>query len=66
MTMKFSLSFSYKELTTVLAALRNFQEMIPETRLEAFPDHFSDVDPLSDSEIEALCQKINFTPRERD
>lgn len=62
---------TYRELVTVLAALRLFQRM----RGERFPrcgrerlteeeylqemDHFEDVQPLGDIAIDALCERLN-------
>lgn len=50
----------YKEHTTLLAALRHFQATVPEVyRKKSFPVYFSDVDPMTDEEIDDLCQAIN-------
>lgn len=51
--------FNKKELATVLAALRLFQEYeaVPDNQM----DHFKEVDPLSDSEIDELCERLNCT-----
>jgi hypothetical protein len=53
-----------RETATVLAALRNWQEITSEEGgndpRELSPNHFEDVEPLSSKEISALCQKINF------
>jgi len=47
-----------KELATVLAALRNWQEVVDEHDRLDFP-HFLDIEPLSDDEIDTLCEKLN-------
>ena len=44
-----------RELATVLAALRYWQQQLPR---EGFP-HFSDETPLSVDEIDALCDRLN-------
>ena len=57
------MQLSYKELSTVLAALRNFQETtIKDDRFD-FP-HFDDVDPLTDDEIDDLCENLNIDDTE--
>lgn len=62
-----------RELATVLAALRNLQYRFrppyccgdhdDASRLRyiksCFPEHFADCDPLSEAEIDALCEKLN-------
>jgi hypothetical protein len=50
-----------KETATVLAALRYWQD---ETRdypelMDDF-DHFEDIEPLTDQEINDLCERINL------
>jgi len=47
-----------KELATVLAALRHWQETMTEDERFAWP-HFLDCDPLSDDEIDTLCEKLS-------
>ena len=45
----------------VLAALRNWQiDGLNEDLVEAFASHFEDQEPLSDAEIDALCERLNF------
>lgn len=51
-----SVTLTYAQLSTVLAALRLAQTNRDE--FETF-DHFADVDPLTDEEIDALCEYIN-------
>lgn len=43
-----------RELATVLAALRLFQEHRPEQMI-----HFTEVTPLNGLEIDALCERVN-------
>lgn len=57
------LKFTEKELTTMLAALRHFQDaqddMEPEDLRNHFP-HFGDgTEPLSNTEIDVLCERLN-------
>lgn len=50
-----------RQLTTVLAALRFWQQQLTREGLsfaQAFP-HFSDEQPLSVDEIDALCDRLN-------
>ena len=47
-----------KELATVLAALRYWQEDI-KMELREVSDHFIDVKPLTNDEIDDLCEKLN-------
>jgi hypothetical protein len=52
---------SARELATVLAALRCFQESLTnanDAALRALP-HFVEFEPLSVSEIDALCEQLN-------
>lgn len=56
---------SDRELATVLAALRNWQE---ETRINGrwpptrYADHFTEHAPLAPAEIDALCERLNCGP----
>ena len=50
-----------RELATVLAALRHWQQQLPREGVafaDGFP-HFSDETPLSVDEIDALCERLN-------
>lgn len=48
-----------RELATVLAALRHWQDDIPEGDREGF-DHFDEkLTPLNDDEIDKLCEALN-------
>ena len=50
-----------KELTTVLAALRHWQETMTEDDRFAWP-HFLDCDPLANEEIDLLCENLSTEP----
>ena len=51
---------SSRELATVLAALRHWQRAVPEKDAHAyFPMHFESDSPLSNVEIDGLCEKLN-------
>jgi len=47
------ISYNRRELATILAALRLFQKQHPDT------EHFEDVEPLNDDEIDSLCERLN-------
>ena len=50
-----------RELATVLAALRHWQQQLEREGLafaDGFP-HFADAKPLSVAEIETLCDRLN-------
>jgi hypothetical protein len=47
-----------RELATVLAALRLFQREGIGSHHE-LADHFADVRPLTDPQIDALCERLN-------
>ena len=52
---------SDREIAQLLAALRNWQtDSINEDLEEAFAGHFEDHEPLSDEEIDDLCERLNF------
>jgi len=50
------LKLTYRELSTILAALRLFQSEVDWNR--EMP-HFDDCEPLDNAEIEALCERLN-------
>lgn len=53
--------FSARELATVLAALRHWQQQLARGSLafaDGFP-HFVDEEPLSVAEIDTLCDRLN-------
>ena len=52
---------TYRELATVLVALRHWQQQLPRGGIafaEGFP-HFTDETPLSVDEIDSLCDLLN-------
>ena len=52
---------SDREIALVLAALRNWQmDELNEDLVDTFSGHFVDHEPLSDEEIDDLCERINF------
>jgi len=52
---------SDRELALVLAALRNWEmDALNEDLVDTFSGHFEDYEPLSDDEIDELCQRLNF------
>lgn len=51
--------FSYREIATILAALRYFQANIDDIALLEMT-HFEDVEPLTSEEIDTLCEEINI------
>ena len=54
-------ALSGREIAQLLAALRNWQvDGLNEDLAEAFAGHFEDHQPLSDDEIDALCERLNF------
>jgi hypothetical protein len=51
---------SDRELALVLAALRNWQmDALNEDLVDTFRDHFFEQEPLSDDEVDELCQRLN-------
>jgi hypothetical protein len=48
-----------RELATVLAALRMVQNIGPDRLAVEFPDHFAEVPPLNEGEINNLCEQLN-------
>ncbi|HLF76427.1 MAG TPA: hypothetical protein VJB57_02965 [Dehalococcoidia bacterium] len=52
---------SDRESAQLLAALRNWQtDDLNEDLAEAFAGHFEDHAPLTDEEIDGLCERLNF------
>jgi predicted transcriptional regulator len=52
---------SDREIAIILASLRNWQiDALNEDLAEAFAGHFEDHEPLTDDEIDELCERINF------
>ena len=55
------IELSDRDIAQLLAALRNWQtDGLNEDLAEAFAGHFEDHEPLTDDEIEALCERLNF------
>lgn len=54
-----NVKLSKRELATVLAALRTFQKE-EEAYRNAMP-HFEDVKPITNEEIDTLCERINVS-----
>jgi hypothetical protein len=48
-----------RELATVLAALRLFQKERGGFNRPEWSDHFADVKPLTNRQIDALCERLN-------
>ncbi|HLF76729.1 MAG TPA: hypothetical protein VJB57_04495 [Dehalococcoidia bacterium] len=56
---------SDRDIAQLLAALRNWQtDSLNEDLADAFAGHFEDQEPLSDDEIEALCERLNFAGKQ--
>ena len=50
-----------REAAQLLAALRNWQtDSLNEDLADAFTGHFEDHAPLTEDEIDALCERLNF------
>jgi hypothetical protein len=50
-----------RELAQLLAAPRNWQtDSLNEDLAESFAGHFEDFEPMTDDEIDALCEHLNF------
>lgn len=66
MTKRLDVSLSDREIAVILAALRNWQtDSLNEDMAEEFRDYFvGDVSMLTDDEIDALCERINFSADE--
>jgi len=59
--MKMQVKLSDREIATLLASLRNWQtDGLNEDLADAFCGHFEEHQPLSDDEIDELCEKLNF------
>ena len=56
---------SDREIAQLLAALRNWQmDALNEDLAKAFAGHFEEHAPLTDDEIDALCERLNFAERQ--
>jgi len=54
------MTLTVREKTTILAALRYWQDSVnDDQRASAMPLHFEDAEPLTENEINALCDKLN-------
>lgn len=51
-----------RETATILAALRYWQENFDHVVVDFFSDHFHDTPPLTEEEIDNLCDKLNCSP----
>ena len=51
---------SSRELATVLAALRYWQQDLAENEEPPISGHFANETPLTVEEIDDLCQRLNF------
>jgi hypothetical protein len=51
--------FTDRDLATLLAALRHWQATVNPAERNAFPHFCEDIEPLSDEEIDALCELMN-------
>jgi hypothetical protein len=51
--------FTDHDLATILAALRHWQATVSDGERNAFPHFAEDIEPLSDEEIDALCEVMN-------
>lgn len=51
--------FTDREIATILAALRHWQATVNDAERDVFPHFYEDIEPLSDEEIDALCELMN-------
>ncbi len=56
------LTLAARELATVLAALRYWQQDLAANAEPPISEHFTEVAPLSPDEIDALCEALNTQP----
>ena len=55
------IELSDRDVAQLLAALRNWQtDSLNEDMEEGFAGHFEDHAALTDDEIDALCERLNF------
>ncbi len=58
----YKLKPTLRELATILAALRYWQENQADSRLlGVYAEHFADTTALTAEEINCLCEKLNFS-----
>ena len=55
------MKLSDRELVTILAALRTWQGNVPVEDI-VDPDYFESTAPLSQDEIDTLCERLNTSP----
>jgi predicted transcriptional regulator len=56
---------SPREVAHILAALRNWQvDALNEDLADAFAGHFEEHEPLVDDEVDALCERLNFSDQQ--
>lgn len=48
-----------RDRATILAVLRHWQATVSDGERNAFPHFAEEIEPLSDAEIDALCEVIN-------
>lgn len=53
------MNINNRELATVLAALRHWQDTVPYNDRDAMPHFDEETYPLDDYEINVLCEEIN-------
>ena len=53
------MNLSDRELATVLAALRYWQDVMYPYGAAAYPEHFEETEPLTAREIDDLCERLN-------
>jgi hypothetical protein len=54
---------SRRDLATILAALRSWQQDLAENGDGPIAEHFEDVSPLTVEEIDDLCERLNVEER---
>jgi hypothetical protein len=54
------IQFTERELATVLAALRYWQQDLAENEDGPICEHFTDQTPLTVEEIDDLCERLNL------
>lgn len=52
--------FTDHDLATILAALRHWQATVNDDERNAFPHFAEEIEPLSDEEIDTLCELLNI------
>ncbi len=57
------MKLSDRELATLLAALRYWQQDLTESEEGPISEHFEDVEPLTVEEIDDLCERLNTEKR---